>query len=113
ECTFQPGVGGQYRITGTILDDQGRSSRSEITNWVGGATTVADLSVAEQRLTLIPGQRGYSPGETAEVLVSSPIVTGTGLLTTSHHGILATTRFAVVDGSAVLEIPLTDADIPT
>ena len=111
-CTFQPASGGSYQITATVVDDQGRSSRSQLTIWVAGHDGTIDRSVDEQQLTLVPDKKEYQPGESAKLLVQSPISTGSGLVTVMHNGIVSTTKFAVTGGSAVVGIPITDAEIP-
>ncbi|MET3807816.1 uncharacterized protein YfaS (alpha-2-macroglobulin family) [Nakamurella sp. UYEF19] len=111
-CTFHPSAAGTYRITGTVVDDKGRTSRSQLTRWVAGADGSVDNSVQQQQLTLVPDKKEYQPGESAKLLVQSPIRAGSGLITLQHNGIVSTTRFAVTNGSAVVNIPITEAEIP-
>ena len=35
-CTFETPLGGTYRITATVTDDQGRQNQSQLTRWVSG-----------------------------------------------------------------------------
>ncbi len=44
-CTFRPSAAGTYRITATIVDDKGRTSRSQLTRWVAGPDGTVDSSV--------------------------------------------------------------------
>ncbi|MGI8415913.1 MAG: alpha-2-macroglobulin family protein, partial [Nakamurella sp.] len=111
-CTFKPPAAGSYRITATVTDKAGRTSRSELTRWVAGPDGSVDSSVQRQQLTLVPDKKDYQPGEKAQLLVQSPIRSGSGLLTVLHNGIVATAKFAVKDGSAVVSLPITDAEIP-
>ena len=111
-CTFATIEGGTYKIASTVTDDQGGKSRSELTVWVSGADAQPNRSVDQQSLTIIPGKASYQPGETAELLISAPFSPGEGLATITHAGIRSTQRFTVADGSAVVEIPVTEADIP-
>ena len=111
-CTFTPAVAGTYRITATVTDTAGRTSRSQLTRWVAGSDGSVDSSVQQQQLTLVPDKKQYQPGEAARLLVQSPIRAGSGLVTVTHNGIVSTSRFAVTDGSAVVSLPITDADIP-
>ena len=111
-CTFRPTAAGTYKITATIADDTGRVSRSELTRWVAGPDGSVDSSVQRQALTLVPDRKQYQPGESARLLVQSPIRAGSGLLTLQHNGIVSTSTFAVVNGSAVVPVPITDAEIP-
>lgn len=112
DCSFTPKAAGSYRITATVTDKSGRTSRSQLTRWVAGPDTATDRSVQRQQLTLVPDKKEYRAGETAKVLVQSPIADGSGLLTVAHNGIVRTSRFAVKDGSAVVEVPISAADLP-
>lgn len=111
-CTFTTNVGGTYTIATSVTDDDGRASRSELTRWVSGADTPPARNVEQQELTIVPDRAEYAPGDTASLLVQSPIATGSGWLTVSRNGIVATSSFTVADGSAVVQIPVADADIP-
>ena len=111
-CTFRPTAAGTYRITGIIVDDKGRTSRSELTRWVAGPDGAVDSSVELQQLTLVPDRKEYQPGQSARLLVQSPIRSGSGLLTVLHNGIVSTTRFPVANGTAIVSVPVTAAEIP-
>lgn len=111
-CTFIPKLGGQYRITATVTDSAGRTSRSQLTRWVAGPDGTVATTVQEQALTLIPDAKQYRPGQSAKVLVASPIDAGTGLITLSHNGIVSSRTFTVSKGSAVLTVPIDEDLIP-
>lgn len=111
-CTFRPNAAGTYQISGTITDDSGRTSRSQLTRWVAGVDSSVDSTVELQQLTLVPDKREYQPGDAAKLLVQSPIRSGSGLITVQHNGIVSTTRFAVAGGAAVVSVPITQAEIP-
>ncbi len=111
-CTFQTPVGGTYQITGTITDDQGRKNQSQFTRWVSGGAMPAARQVTQEKVTLIPDQETYQPGDTAQILVQSPFTPADGLLTITRDGIVATQRFHIEDGSTTLQVPLAEKDIP-
>ncbi|MEO6122295.1 MAG: alpha-2-macroglobulin family protein [Ilumatobacteraceae bacterium] len=111
-CTFTTTVGGTYTIATSVSDDAGRSSRTELTRWVSGADSPPARNVEQQSLTVVPDKAEYLPGDTALLLVQSPIVTGTGQLTIARNQITATSTFAVSDGSAIVSVPIADTDIP-
>jgi alpha-2-macroglobulin len=111
-CTFKATEGGTYRITSVVADDNGGRSRTELTRWVSGGEAHPARNVAQEELTIVPDKATYAPGDTAELLVQSPFATGEGLLTVTRNGIRSTSRFAVAEGSAVVQIAVADHDIP-
>ena len=111
-CHFDTEIGGQYKITAVVADEHGGHNRTELTTWVSGATSAPTRGVAQQSLTVVPDKAEYAVGDTAELLVQAPFTTGEGRLTISRNGIRDTMRFTVADGSAVVEIPIHEADVP-
>lgn len=105
-CRFTTAVGGEYRLTAVVADDDGGRNRTELTVWVSGGQDRPSRTVEQQVVDLIPNAPTYAPGDTAEVLVRSPLATGTGLLTITRNGLVRTETFAVQDHSAVLRIPI-------
>ncbi len=111
-CQFETTVGGQYKVVAVVADEHGGHNRTETTAWVSGAESQPTRGVDQQLLTVVPSQETYAVGDTAELLVQAPFVTGEGLVTVSRNGIRDTIRFQLVDGSAVVEVPITEADVP-
>ncbi len=112
KCEFDTTIGGQYKVTAVVTDEHGGRNRTETTAWVSGAETQPTRGVTQQELTVVPSQETYAVGDTAELLVQAPFETGEGLVTVSRNGIRDTIRFQVVDGSAVIQLPITEADVP-
>ncbi len=111
-CTFEAKIGGQYTIVATVADDSGATSRSEFTRWVSGGDAIPSRSVQQEELILVPNKKDYAGGETAEILVQSPFASGEGLATIVRGDIRSTIRFQVVENSAIVAIPIDDADVP-
>ncbi len=111
-CTFTPDAGGSWTIAASVTDDAGRSSRSELTRWVSGETIVPTRLVEAQTLDVVPDHEQYQPGDTAQLLVRSPIATGHGIAVVSRDGIDETITFDVVDGSAIVAVPIDEQSIP-
>ncbi len=112
-CSFATDAGGEYRISATVADEAGRVSRSELTRWVSGADAKPTRNVERETLVLIPNAERYMPGESAEILLQSPISPAEGLLTVSRNGHVSTTPFTVNDdGSAVLSVPIEEEYVP-
>jgi len=111
-CEFETAVGGQYKVTAVVTDEHGGRNRTETTAWVSGAESQPTRGVDQQVLTVVPSQETYAVGDTAALLVQAPFATGEGLVTVSRNGIRDTIRFQLVEGSAVVEVPITEADVP-
>ena len=113
QCSFEPSEGGRYRIAATVTDDAGRTNLTELTRWVSGGDRPQSRRVELEQLTLIPNGDQWQPGDVAEVLVQSPFVDAHGLAVISRGSIDRTVTFDFDSaGAAVLEIPVTEADIP-
>lgn len=111
-CTFATTRGGEYQIVSTVVDDEGRHNRSELTFWVSGGKQRPNRRLEQEALTLVPDKDEYAPGDTAELLVQAPFDEGEGLLTITRSGIQATERFQLVESAAVLEVAIEDFQIP-
>ena len=113
DCEFAARTGGRYRIATQVVDDSGRTSRTEITRWVSsGKSVVSSRGVELEAVELIPDAETYAEGDVAEILVGSPYASATGLLTVAHDRIIDIRPFEITDHTAVLEVPITDDHVP-
>ena len=113
ECEFAARSGGRYRIATHVVDDSGRTSRTEITRWVsGGKPVVRSRNVALEAVEIIPDAETYAEGDVAEILVVSPYASASGLLTVTHDRIIELRPFEITDHTAVLEVPISDDHVP-
>ena len=110
-CTFNTDTGGEYEITAVLTDAQNRQNQSTLTRWVSGGKQPVQRNVEQEALTLIPDRQEYQPGDVAEILVQAPFSPAEGLLTLNHGNILATERFQLENGTAALQIPITEDHI--
>jgi uncharacterized protein YfaS (alpha-2-macroglobulin family) len=104
--------GGVYVVEARVEDSQNRANAADLSIWVAGQKPRPNHKVAQQELTLIPGQREYQAGDTAEVLVQSPFAPAELLVTTRRDGLARVERLSAPEGSATLKIPLREVDIP-
>ncbi|MBT3336425.1 MAG: hypothetical protein HN855_13895 [Anaerolineae bacterium] len=111
-CTFDTAVGGRYRITALVTDEEGRKNESRITRWVSGGERPPSREVEKEEITLIPDKDEYQPGDVAEILVQTPFTPAEVLLTVTRSGILYTERHLIEEGTLTLQIPIKDAHIP-
>jgi len=111
-CEFETPVGGRYQITAVVTDSEGRQNQSRFTRWVSGGQRPPSRDVEQERVTLIPNQEIYQPGDVAEILVEAPFSNGEGLLTISRNGIISTESFTMDGSSHTLQVPIKEAYIP-
>ena len=78
-CSFETPIGGSYRITAVVTDEQGRQNQTSFTRWVSGGQQPPSRKVEQEEVTLIPDKETYQPGDTAQILVQSPFSPAEGL----------------------------------
>ncbi|MEZ5344003.1 MAG: alpha-2-macroglobulin family protein [Pyrinomonadaceae bacterium] len=111
-CKFVAKNGGRYIITALVMDDRERFNESEMTVWVAGGKTPPQRNVEQEKVELIPSQKDFKAGDTAEILVIAPFYPAEGVLTLRREGIVKTERFTMNDSSMTLKIPLEEAYLP-
>ncbi len=109
---FKTNSGGTYTVKARVTDTQGRPNETTLTVWVSGAELPPAKNVEKQTLTLIPNQKEYKAGETAEILVQSPFAPAEGQVTYRRSGLLKTERVTLKSGSTVLKVPIEEAYVP-
>jgi hypothetical protein len=112
QCRFETREGGRYRIVARIYDDRERPNETELTLWVAGGKQPPQRDLAQEKLDLIPGSKGYKPGETAQILVQSPFFPAEGVMTLRRSGLVTSERFTMTSSSHTLKIPITDEYLP-
>ena len=111
-CEFATELGGTYRITALVTDDDGHPSRTEITQWVTGGERRPTRSVQQEQVTIVPDAETYATGDTARLFVEAPFAPATGLVTVAHGGIDSSFAFDAADGTAIVAVPIADGYVP-
>ena len=111
-CSFDTKVGGEYRITATVVDRAGRRSQTELSRWVTGGTRPPSRTLDREELQLIPDSQDYAPGDTAEILVQAPFYPAEGLLTLRRDGLVSSRRFSMDEPTYTLLVPIEEGHIP-
>ncbi len=111
-CTFETLMGGEYRITASVIDEAGRGNESQFTRWVSGGQRPSTRRVEEESVVLIPNQERYNPGEVAELLVQAPFSPAEGLLILARGGLVTTERFRLEGETHILRLPIEEAYLP-
>ena len=112
-CSLPAKEGGSYRITATVVDEQGRRNETEMTMWVAGGELPAPRRVEQETVLMIPDRESYEAGQVAKIAVGAPWSPADALVTIRRSGIVET-RHVHLDGpSTVLEIPIEEAMTPS
>ena len=104
--------GGWHVIRLTARDAAGRQTRTESGFYATGSGRASWRLDDDNRITLVPERDRWKPGETARILVQSPWPSATALLTVEREGIRTHRRFAVTSTQDVVDVPITEADVP-
>ncbi len=104
--------GGDYTVKARLVDPQGRANESTLTVWVTGQVAPPARGLEQQKLTLVPNQKEYKVGETAEILVQAPFAPAEGLVTWRRSGIVHSERVSLKEASTVLKVPIVEARMP-
>lgn len=108
---FTPKANGLHFITLRGNDPEGRPFATCVRTYVYGTTEYPWLYEDGLRIKLVAEKKSYKPGETARVLVLSPIE-GTALVTVEREKVLRSFRVDLKADKPVIDIPLTDVDAP-
>ena len=103
---------GRYTLFFIYTDEAGRPARTEIDFYATGSGWVQRASRTPSDINLIVDKSLYEPGDTARILVESPIPKGRYLLTVEREGILEQ-RIVTLEGSSeIIEIPVKEEYLP-
>ena len=104
--------GGEYLLTATAADDEGRSTTTRIWFYAVGGGYTAWERYDHNRIDLIPEKTNYKPGETARIMIKSPWEKATALLTTEREGVRTWKQFELTSTQHTITVPITDKEIP-
>lgn len=111
-CEIATKEGGEYQLTATIVDPRGRPNQTKLTFWVSGGEQPPARDVEQQEVQLIPNQKEYRAGDTAELLVQAPFFPAEGVVSWRRSGIVRTERVTLSGPTTTVKVPITDAMVP-
>jgi len=111
-CKFGAKLGGEYKITATITDPEGRANETTLTYWVTGGDRVPAREVSQEEIKVIPDKKEYAVGNTAELLVLAPFFPAEGVLTWRRSGIVKLERVTFDGPTKVVKVPIDDTMTP-
>lgn len=110
--TFQAGTGGQWEVRVRSKDQKGRAVFTVLPFYVSGSGWIWWGSDTENAINMSADRPLYKPGDSARILVRSPLEKGSYLLTLEREGIFEQ-RVIELDGSArSIEIPIREEYLP-
>ncbi len=109
--SFTPASNGLHFLTLSGTDPDGRPLKTVTRFHVYGTDEYPWQYEDGMRVKLVSERKSYQPGETARVLVLSPIE-GTALVTVEREKVLRSFQVPLKADHPVIEIPLTDEDAP-
>jgi uncharacterized protein YfaS (alpha-2-macroglobulin family) len=104
-ATKRPGL---YRVRATVTDEWDRKSQTETDVYVYGSSD-KDRDLRSERVTLVTDKKEYAPGDTAELLVMSPIAPAEALLTVERSGVVYERRFRIEKPTETLSLKIDGA----
>ncbi|HRC54510.1 MAG TPA: Ig-like domain-containing protein, partial [Kofleriaceae bacterium] len=111
-CEVATKEGGEYQLTATIVDGRGRPNQTKVTFWVSGGDQPPAREVERQDVQLIPNQKEYRAGDTAELLVQAPFFPAEGVVSWRRSGIVRTERISLAGPTTTIKVPISEAMVP-
>jgi len=109
---FRVKESGDYVLTLSGKDPKGRLASTSIRFYASGSSWARQATETPETIELMAEKETYLPGETARIMVRSPLPSGKYLLTVEREGIMDERIVEVTDGKNMVEVPITGAHIP-
>lgn len=109
---FKPSTLGHHQIRVTARDAAGRNVSSETSFYVSGQGEAVWDYRNPWEVTLTPDKESYLPGETARILVQTPLDGKAFVSVERGDTILRSLQPDLTGNAPTLEIPITDGDAP-
>jgi uncharacterized protein YfaS (alpha-2-macroglobulin family) len=104
--------GGQYKLTATASDGEGRTTSTRVWFYATGGGYTAWERFDHNRIELVPEKKTLKPGDTARIMIKSPWEHATALVTTEREGVRSWKPFELTSTQQTISVPVTEADIP-
>lgn len=112
KVTVTPPKGGAYVLRLTGQDKLGRTAVTERSFYVSGSDWSYYYGDNSQEITLICDKDLYQVGDTAQIILQSPLPSGTYLMTVEREGIFSEELIQLTEPTSVLEVPISDRYLP-
>jgi uncharacterized protein YfaS (alpha-2-macroglobulin family) len=110
--TFSVKESGDYLLALEGRDAEGRLTKTVVRFYATGSSWARRASQTPSDIQLIADKDLYLPGETARILVRSPVEKGDYLLTAERAGIYESRIVHLEGGQAMVEVPIAERYLP-
>jgi len=107
----KPSAAGYHVLRVTSKDSEGRTVLTETGFYVTGAGGYWNMNSADE-IRLVPDREMYEPGDTAKILLQSPLSSGYYLITVEREGIFTEEVRYIDESVTVLDIPIARNFVP-
>lgn len=107
-----PAASGSYKIRLTSADKEGRPAVTELSFYSTGADWIRWGSDDMTDINLKPDKPVYKPGDTAKLLLQTPLPEGWYLITTEREGIYSQKVTRIKGSATLIEVPITEDHVP-
>ncbi|MDR2804007.1 MAG: alpha-2-macroglobulin, partial [Treponema sp.] len=108
----KPSKSGFYILRLSGFDRDGRKAISEYSFYVTGSNFSYWNRNDSNEINLVPDQAVYNPGDTAEILLQSPLPAGRYLVTVEREGIFTEEVRAFDEAVSVIKVPIARGFVP-
>ncbi|GAF88962.1 unnamed protein product, partial [marine sediment metagenome] len=103
---------GSYLIEIHGTDDQGREALTRFSFYSTGSGYALWQRDDEQEIDIVPDKKIYAPGDTAQLLIKSPLERGRYILTLEREGIIEERILDLEGSTQLVEVEIKEEHIP-
>ncbi|MBI4508588.1 MAG: hypothetical protein HY698_03055 [Deltaproteobacteria bacterium] len=108
EFSFTPKSSGSMWIIAEGKDARGRATKAATSLWAWGGGDAGWRASDGATFDIVADKESYRPGDTARLLLKTPVGEATGLLTIEREGVLERRLFKLEPGKEVIEVPISE-----
>ena len=103
---------GSYAIELSGKDAKGRESFTRLTFYSTGSDEIVWQRSDERQLEIVPDKKIYAPGDTARLLIKSPLAKGTYLVSVERDGVLEKRTLELTGSAPTIDVRITEEHVP-
>jgi uncharacterized protein YfaS (alpha-2-macroglobulin family) len=103
---------GSYAIELSGKDAKGRESFTRLSFYSTGSDEIIWQRSDERQLEIVPDKKIYAPGDTARLLIKSPLAKGTYLVSVERDGVLEKRTLDLTGSAPTIDVRITDEHVP-